>query len=268
MAASSSPTLLPGLTFLVPNWNHEFVLPRALSSCLKAAEVLGNQSIQSEIIVIDDASRDGSRVLLLQLEALYTEAGLKVIRLESNRGLSYVRNLGLELATFRHILFLDADNEVVPEAVSSLYRSILETKAACVYGNVPVERSGQIETFVSNESVQAKLFVENYIDALALYDRLQLLELGGFRSDSEMFAHEDWELHLHLVASGRDVIFVPIIAGIYHALKASYLSLSATDEHVQRRTNRALRIFNQLGIREVAPLRSKHKRYHPEIGFF
>lgn len=125
-----------GITFVVPNWNHELVLPRAVRSGLDAGECLREHGLNVEVLIVDDASRDGSPVLLRQLEALYYRQGVRVLALEKNSGPSAARNTALTQATYRYVVFMDADNEVVSENVIHFYRSIRATEAAVVYWNI------------------------------------------------------------------------------------------------------------------------------------
>ena len=68
-----------GVTIAIPNWNHEILLPRSIASALRAVDLLRNEGVPAEVLVIDDASRDGSQTLLRQLEALYSKAGLRCL---------------------------------------------------------------------------------------------------------------------------------------------------------------------------------------------
>src|SRR5262249_4137154 len=113
--ATSGNLRLPsaGVTFAIPNWNHEWFLPRSIRSALMAVAELKRHGIPGEVLVIDDQSRDGSRTLLRQLEALYYEHGLRASYLPGNRGLPAVRNQALLKANHRYIVFLDADNEII-----------------------------------------------------------------------------------------------------------------------------------------------------------
>lgn len=78
-------------------------MERALSSAL-------NQTLPpEEILLIDDASGDGSLDLLHQLERLHAPR-VKVIALTKNGGPGLARNAGWEAATQPWLAFLDADD--------------------------------------------------------------------------------------------------------------------------------------------------------------
>lgn len=63
-----------------------------------------------EIIVVDDASRDDSALVLEQLQHEFPRAGLRWIRLDKNRGPGAARNAGWNAARGKFVAFLDADD--------------------------------------------------------------------------------------------------------------------------------------------------------------
>lgn len=254
----------PGVTIAIPNWNHELFLPRSISSALRAVTALGNQGIAAEVLVIDDHSRDGSLALLRQLEPLYFAAGLRVLALKANRGLAAARNLALQQARYRYIVYMDADNEIVPENLGAFVEALRRTEAAAVYGTLLVrDQTGRsAREVLSNESFQAHMFQINYIDAFALLDRVQVLDVGGY--DASCAAHEDYELWLHLACEGRRIVFVPRVFGYYYRLPNSMIS----DYYANLKViGRMKRIFDQVDVRNRLPLRTRFLRYDPAIGY-
>jgi len=254
-----------GVTIAIPNWNHEVALLRSVRSALNGAALLREQHVPAEVLVIDDFSRDGSVPLLRQLEALHYTDGLRVIALSRNVGLPTVRNLALRTASHQYLAFLDADNELVDGNLPAFYRSIVATEAAVVYGNL-IQRGTDSAPcgLYNNESFQHRMFDTNYIDAMALLDRFQVSDAGGYVTSVEFQACEDWELYMHLAASGRRLVFVPMVFGIYHDLPFSMIK-DPRDGGVL--AHHARRAFDQLGIRKHLPLNTLHLRYHPEIGY-
>jgi hypothetical protein len=172
----------------------------------------------------------------------------------------------LAAASQRYVLFMDADNELVPENLWHFYRSIRDTRAAAVYGNLLSRRldSGNV-SILSNESFQDRMFQANYVDAFALFDRRQLLDCGGYSDNPGVRGREDWELYLHLAACGRRVVFVPMVMGLYHDLPNSMIKQMSNTEAEQ--TAYVARVYDQLGLRGRMPLNTQHLRYHPDIGY-
>jgi len=253
-----------GVTIAIPNWNHEFFLPRSILSALDTIRILRKDGTPGEVLVVDDASRDGSEAQLRSFEALYGREGLRVVRHEANLGLAAARNTALLHASHRYIVFQDADNHLIEENFPSFLRSIKETGAAGVYGNLLMRRLGEDHAFgmCSNEAFQPRIFDENYIDAFALFDRWQVLDCGGYTGGVDAWA--DWELWLHLAASGRRLVFVPLTFGVYQYLPNSMMRAMDEPDAVKPRFQR---VFNQLGFREAALTRTHHEKYFPGVGY-
>ena len=249
-----------GITFIIPNWNHELVLPRAILSGLRAVEVLRSHGLDGRVLVVDDASRDGSAVLLRQLEALYYDQGFRALALRKNSGPAVARNHALRATETRYAVFMDADNELVHENIHAFYRSIRETEAAVVFGNLMVT-DGRLVDFYSHESFLRRVFTTNHIDTFALCDVEQLFDVGGFWVDGKT-VREDWELYMHLATSGRRLVHVPMVFGRYYDSRHSRIKDDADTK------GEFERVFHQFpSARDQAPLNTLHLRYHPELGY-
>jgi glycosyltransferase involved in cell wall biosynthesis len=255
-----------GVSIVIPNWNHEILLPRSIGSAMRASDILRDEGLSTEVIVVDDASRDGSHTLLRQLEALYYKDGFRSLTFDVNGGLSATRNQGLMHARYRYIVFLDADNELIPENLPLFVRTLEQTRAAACYGNLLVRTvtSSHAYYVLSNESFQKnRLFpVGNYIDAFSVFDRHQLLDVGGY--NPSLTCNEDYEMWLHLATNGRRIVFVPAVLGYYYVLPASMSSDRPTQTSVAAGL---LRVFNQLKVRGDLQCNTNHLRYHPELGY-
>jgi len=261
-----------GVTIVIPNWNHEYLLARSISSALQAVADLQAHGVPAEVLVVDDGSRDGSPTLLRQLEALYFDAGLRVYILPRNSGLpAMTRTAGLQAASYRYACLLDADDELLPANLWHFYRSITQTGAAIVYGELMFKGAKTLaeEGMYSTESFQSRMFNDNYISVLVLLDRNQALDAAAFSHDVRMKGREDWETYMHLAANGRRMIFVPIAIGYYYRyLPGSLIKAVLSEADIQNSYMSHLRrVYNQLGLRRRQPMNTLHLRYHPDVGY-
>lgn len=247
-----------GITFCIPNWNHRSFLPRSIGSALRAMRRLRDCSVESQLLVIDDQSRDGSQRALLALTMMADDARIDVFCRRKNKGLAAGRNLGLARAAHPYVCFLDADNEICPDNLPIFVRAIRQTKAAVVYGNLVKHDGHRSMGLLSNDYIHDGFYTENYVDAFALCDRRRLLARGGY--DETLTSHEDWEMYLHLLAEDEQIVFVPAVMGYYYVNHHSMVQ-SKDFEHAQFH-----RIFNQrmLGL----PLHARERKmFHPDIGW-
>jgi glycosyltransferase involved in cell wall biosynthesis len=100
-----SPTIPSLVTIVIPCLNYSQYLGKAIRS------VQAQQYGPFEIIVVDDGSTDDSA-------AIAERAGVRLIR-QTNAGLGAARNTGLAAANGEFVVFLDADDELLPDALAS-----------------------------------------------------------------------------------------------------------------------------------------------------
>ena len=114
---------MPCISFIVPIYNMERLLPRALRS-LRAQTLT-----DFEAILINDGSKDGSAALCAQAAA--EDARFRFID-QPNGGVAAARNAGLDAAQGEYIFFLDPDDWVEPDAAEVLYHTVRDADADCV----------------------------------------------------------------------------------------------------------------------------------------
>lgn len=93
----------------------------------KTIETLLNQTyLNIEILLIDDGSTDESGKICDVYAGKYNK--IKVFH-QKNKGVSSARNLGINNAKGKYIIFIDGDDYVTSEYVNSLYNEIIINKA-------------------------------------------------------------------------------------------------------------------------------------------
>lgn len=115
-------SLADQVSVVVLSWNtRELTL-----TCLRY--VLASDSVPGELIVIDNASEDGSA------DAIAEEFPKVVLqRNERNEGFAIGCNQGMALATLPYVLLLNSDTEVAPDAIERMARFLADNRA---YGAV------------------------------------------------------------------------------------------------------------------------------------
>ena len=82
------------------------------------ASVAAQTRRPAEVILVDDASGDGTRKLLQNLSQHYEPDWIKLVFLDQNVGAGSARNAGWDLATQTYVAFLDSDDAWHPEKVA------------------------------------------------------------------------------------------------------------------------------------------------------
>lgn len=116
------------ISIVVPAFNCAQWLAAALRSCME-------QSVMPfEVIVVDDGSTDATG----EVCATFVEQ-VRSVRLQ-NGGVSRARNIGAKMARGEWLVFLDADDVLLPHALAALLECAEREKAGVAYGMV-IERA-------------------------------------------------------------------------------------------------------------------------------
>lgn len=107
------------ISIIIPCYNAEIYIDRCLQS-IECQTYVTQAMGDTEIILIDDASTDGTYERLLAFEQKYPENVL-VVACENNLGPGTIRNIGLEYATGTYVSFVDADDVVDAAMLSRMY---------------------------------------------------------------------------------------------------------------------------------------------------
>lgn len=151
-----------------------------------------------QVIVVDDGSPDDVP------SAVADFPEVELIRQE-NRGLSAARNRGLAAATGTYVVFLDADDRLMPEALAVQARQLDEhPEVAFIWGfNIPVDENRELlaawgPTSFDGDPSYERLLQGNFVGAPlgVMFRRSMLLETHGF--DENLKACEDVEMYLRL----------------------------------------------------------------------
>lgn len=116
------------ISIIVPIYNVEKYLRRCVASLVK--QVYKN----IEILLIDDCSTDGSAAIAKEYAERYPQL-CRFFRREKNGGLSAARNTGIEISTGKWLAFVDSDDWVTEDYISTMYDIVLKDQPDIVSCN-------------------------------------------------------------------------------------------------------------------------------------
>ena len=233
------------LSIVIVSFNAEAELIGCLMSLKKGPPI-----IDHEIIVVDNASSDGS------VEAASAFAGVRVIEIGRNAGFAAANNAGIRESTGDLILLLNSDTVVPAGAIDRLVARLRSEGAAAVAGPRLVDAQGRAElsfgrmispinefrqkhrsaAWIGKQSTREQ-FVDWVSGACLLVRRADAQEVGLL--DERFFLYtEDVDFCHSIRRIGRKVLFTPA-AEITHLRGRSRASQPAASTAAYRRSQMA-----------------------------
>lgn len=138
----------PLISIIVPMYNMESYIEKCLDS------LLAQTYSPMEIIVVDDASKDGCGNICDDFAK--KDIRIQVVHLPVNRGLSAARNEGVNRAAGKFAVFVDSDDYVEPGLLETLYQNMAESGAdisVCASEGIGL-KEGMARTYSREETVR------------------------------------------------------------------------------------------------------------------
>lgn len=178
---------------------------KALSHTIN--NVLNQTYKRIELVVIDDGSTDDTKEVMGQI----TDNRVKYIRNENNQGVSSVRNIGINNAIGKYIMYHDDDDnsrldklekqikliEHLPEEYGAVYHETIVHKVIKDSYHSYIVPSRQMNDVRKKDNIFPALLPKNFVTCPSLLIKKECFDEIGF-FDNSLVAYEDWDLTLRL----------------------------------------------------------------------
>lgn len=133
----------PFFSVIMPALNRAHCIKDSLRS------VLNQKFSDFEIIVFDAGSQDGTAEAASSLN----DSRIKVGTYPASKGVNFSRNRAIEMATGEWLVFLDSDDQLIPEAFDTMIKDIstLEKEIALIFYGTRNIKTGSIMSFFDLE---------------------------------------------------------------------------------------------------------------------
>jgi glycosyltransferase involved in cell wall biosynthesis len=183
---------VPKISLVITTYNRSGLLPRAIESARNAGSDV-------EVIGVDDCSTDDTPEVCARI------AGIRYLRLSTNRGLANARNVGIAESSSEFIAFLDDDDLRLPGSLEKQVPLLTaDDRVALCYGQALIgDAQRQLPTGeiyplnCPRGDIFWDLLENNFIPVpTVLARKSSLIETGCF--DTALSLIEDWDMWLRL----------------------------------------------------------------------
>lgn len=230
--------------------------------CLDSLRALFDEP-RCEVILVDNGSTDGTAECI---EKKYPK--VRVIRLDSNRGVAAGRNVGLNQAKGRHLMILDNDTIADADTIKSLSAYLDDNADVGLVAPKLLSISGEVQTsFRPYPGLLAKVInvikgkrhssvannvpkrpVEPFyvLGAAQMFTR-EVYEASGGLDENIFYGPEDADFCMAVRAGGKRVVYLP--------------SLSIIHDWQRATTGKILSPAARVHIRALLYFYKKHRRW-------
>ncbi len=203
------------ISIITPTYNAEKYIGRCLDYSLE-------QSYQNiEIIVVDDGSSDST----LKIEKQYArkDSRIKLVQ-QKHKGPNAARKKGIDVATGEYVMFVDADDYLDKNAVSTVMGALSNEKIDSVRFSADFDGDGRVVHSVLKKGETRRVFNESEILSLLLttyklnslwthvYKKDALKEAKSF--DYDLRFGEDFLVNLEICEQNKKTLVISDI--LYH----------------------------------------------------
>lgn len=209
---------------IIPVYNAEKTIER----CVDSIAACGAADLQ--IILIEDCSKDRSWEACQRLAQKYPV--VTCLHNEKNRGVSYTRNRGLEMAAGEYLLFIDSDDWVDSGYVDAFRRVVSTGRrfAICGYVNHDEKQNGRTDVFAwpdfeGEKTVPLNAELEKLYHARLLQQlwnkvfEASVIRRHGIRFDETISIGEDTRFVLDYLRRGGFREVTLINEALYHYMR-------------------------------------------------
>lgn len=218
----------PKVSVVITLFNYAHYIRDCVASVAQAAARMNDPV---ELVIVNDASTDDSMAQAVRCQAA-SSLPTRIVDKLLNTGLADARNVGTELARAPYVFMMDADNLILPNGLEELLTAIQQDNYAaaycllCRFKGHPANRLGLLSYYDWDPQI---LVQHPYIDAMAMFRRDVLLELGGYDTQLSQvgwFGWEDYDMWLRFARKNYPVGFVPNILCFYRHHDTSMINLT------------------------------------------
>lgn len=252
------------ISIVIPVYNREqFIL-----ECLESVTKQNYRPL--EIIIVDDGSTDKSLEIINDFieSTIENDLRIKIIK-QINSGAPTARNAGLKIANGEFIQFLDSDDLLLPDKLSSQV-SAFKPETNIVYSKAQffIDSPKNIKDKYWGRKLTGEdkdYFEFPWQTMCALYRRSYLIDNLMFWNE-DLKIHQDWDFSIRHVIATDKIVFLDEVNSLYRSHDTDRIGLSLTPDKLGSIEQTLFNAFKQLEVKGVVTKRLRYL-YFKRLGF-
>lgn len=222
------------VSVIVPVYNAEKYLKRSIESVI-------NQTYKDlEIIIIDDKSTDNSKKIIQKYAS--SDNRIRAFFSEINQGVSKSRNIGMKSVSGDYIIFMDADDYIVPNAIEVMMNASNKYNADIVdsYHLIIYTKNNKNYYFTENKVPKKDLILGSLDDNIEVLTKSTYITgklisrklIDGMSFDENLKRYEDLVFEHQLKLKLKNMVFVKEVLYYYYQVSDSLINTLGTKHEV------------------------------------
>ena len=230
---------------VIPTFNSADTIERALRS-------VSEQSVlPDEVVVVDNASTDGTVIAVEQFAQSTPQLNLSLIELQSNTGPGNARNVGWDKCQTSLIAFLDSDDSWHPNKLEIQTRVVQSHPNHQLFGHryTILDRDGSVPDSPMDDTGELRYFtlrdflIRNRISTPTVIVRREV----SHRFPTNQWFAEDFALWTNILADGSQAVVMGQTLTYLHKAAYGHSGLSARLREMHQGELRVLHSLKQSG---------------------
>ena len=228
----------PTISVVMPTYNREQMLPRAIDS------ILDQTYKDFELIIVDDASTDKSVEVIK--DYMKKDKRIRLIQNEKNSGIAFSRNRGNDAARGKYIAIMDSDDQSLPHRLElsiNFFEKHPDVDAFC--GNLlDIEEPVYAQQFLnwqdykiaSDEHALSMMFSNTFYNVASMFKR-DFVKKHNIRYNNKYVSAEDYDFWKQFVMKNGKLVSInsPITFVRKHRtnVESYYTKMGENAAHIQ-----------------------------------
>ncbi len=227
---------MPDISIVIISWKMKNLLKVCLNSIFKYTE-----NVTFEVLLIDNNSHDGTYEMVAK-----EFPKVKIIKNSENKGVAPARKQGMEIASGKYILILDADTELIENSLNCLFDYMEANKGCGLVGCKLVDSDLNLHysckrfpsllalvfrrlekvKFIGKSNILRKHIMMDwdhneirevdYLIGACQFIRREVIDKIGYYDTKIFYGPEDIDYCLRVWKAGWKVVYYPFTKIIHH----------------------------------------------------